>query len=143
MSVAAEPIAPDLFDVEKPPPFHQLAAGIRTQIAICWEAAEDLGLLRPNWKEDPRRRRLLDTLSRLLDELSGLDTAAQAPPLEGPRLHERYDAVQRHAQAADQLSDVVAEALGDRSSTRPLAQTLRQAVSRLRRHVDQLTIVPN
>ena len=142
MTIVLEPRGPDLIETERPLAFYPLAAGVRTQIAVCWQVAEDLALLRPAWLGDPRRQQLLDSLSGLLDELASLDTAALADAAHRPRLEARYRAVQQQAQTAVQLSSAVAAGLEEATAGRPLAQSLRKAVSRLRQRVDELIAAP-
>lgn len=141
-SIVLEPGGPDLIEAERPRAFYPLAAGVRTQIAVCWQVAEDLALLRPAWLGDPRRQQLLDSLSGLLDELACLDSAALVDASDRPRLDAHYRAVQKQANAAARLSGVVVAGLDEAPTGRPLAQSLRQAIARLRLRVDELIAAP-
>jgi hypothetical protein len=129
MSIVLEPGGPDLIEAERPRAFYPLAAGVRTQIAVCWQVAEDLALLRPAWLRDPRRQQLLDTLSGLLDELARLDDAALADSADRPTLDARYRAVQQQAQAAARLSAAVVASLDEAPARR---RADRRAAPRLR-----------
>lgn len=142
MSIVLEPGGPDLIEAERPRAFYPLAAGVRTQIAVCWQVAEDLALLRPAWLGDPRRQQLLDSLSGLLDELAQLDAAALVDASDRPRLDGHYRAVQQQANTAARLSGVVVVGLDEAPAGRPLAQSLRSAIVRLRQRVDELIAAP-
>lgn len=142
MSIVLESGGPDLIEAERPRAFYPLAAGVRTQIAVCWQVAEDLALLRPAWLGDPRRQQLLDSLSGLLDELARLDSAALADAAERQTLDDRYRAVQQQASTAARLSGAVAAGLEEAPAARPLAQSLREAIARLRQRVDELVAAP-
>jgi hypothetical protein len=123
--------------------FFATTADARTQIAACWQAAAELAQVAPALTGNGHRLRLLESLRRLLDALASLDVAVLEPPTyhyDDTRARRRRRYVEADAQLhrAALATDDLLGAIGQVPLAQPTAHALRQAMTRLRRHLDDL-----
>jgi hypothetical protein len=124
--------------------FFATAADARTQIGVCWQAAAELAQVDPALTGNGHRLRLLESLRRLLDALAYLEVAVLEPlpyhhdGTPAQRYQCRYAQAYAHLQrAALATGDLLAD-IGQEPLFQPNTRVLRQAMARLRRHLDDL-----
>jgi hypothetical protein len=124
--------------------FFATVADARTQIATCWQVAAELPQVDPALTGNEHRLRLLESLRRLLDALASLDVAVLEPrpyrrdDPQARRYRCRYAEAEAHLRrAALATSDLLSD-LSRGPLVPPSTPVLRQAMLRLRRHLDDL-----
>jgi hypothetical protein len=124
--------------------FFATTADARTQIGACWQAAAELAQVDPGLTGNGHRLRLLESLRRLLDALAYLDVAVPTPNAnhhderQARRCRRRYAEAYAHLQRAALATDDLVGDIGQGPLFQPNTRVLRQAMARLRRHLDDL-----
>jgi hypothetical protein len=124
--------------------FFATTADARTQIGACWQAAAELARVDPALTGNGHRLRLLESLRRLLDALASLDVAVLEPlpyhydDTPAQRSQYRYAEADAQLHRAALATDDLLGAIGQVPLAQPTAHALRQAMTRLRRHLDDL-----
>jgi hypothetical protein len=129
--------------------FYQLTANLRTQIACCQDALEEIGQVVPEVQGDPHRLRLLQGLARLLSELAHLEVTlgqglpaaglspASAPERAAGRWHS-YLAVRACAGVARDAVGPLVTAVQGVPLIQPQCALLEAAMARLQAQVTEL-----
>ena len=124
--------------------YHAATADARTQIGTCWQSAAELARFAPGLIADAPRLHVLESLTNLLDALATLDLAVQTQPTsdaEEGHLHcwrSRYAEVSYEAQHAAVAAGTLLAHVRQEAFFAPTLHTIRLAIHRLQRHLDDI-----